>query len=168
MNKQFLASSNQFIDYCESLSDTVYFKEGDKWNAAAVIDHLQRSIAPINLALTLPGFVLKLIFGSSNRPSRDYNTVITKYKKALEKGGKASGPYRPKGNLIGRRKNTAKLRKLCIRVAYKIENRKEKDWDSCILPHPLLGKMTLIEMIYFTEFHVTHHLETLKQFNQAP
>lgn len=167
MKKQFLASSYELIDYCESLPDSIFFKKGDKWNAAEVIDHLHRSIAPIHLALSLPSFVLKLFFGRSNRASRNYDTVIKKYKKALEKGGKASNPYIPKGSLSGRKKNSAKLRKLCESVADKIDRRAATDWDSCILPHPLLGKMTLIEMIYFTEFHIVHHLETLKEFNNT-
>jgi hypothetical protein len=33
----------------------------------------------------------------------------------------------------------------------------EKDLDELILPHPLLGKLTLREMMYFTMYHVTHH-----------
>jgi hypothetical protein len=38
--------------------------------------------------------------------------------------------------------------------------------DLLILPHPLLGKLTLREMLYFTLYHVEHHekqvLENLK------
>ena len=38
----------------------------------------------------------------------------------------------------------------------------EKNWkdtqlDQYIVPHPLLGKITLREMGYFTIYHVQHH-----------
>jgi len=33
----------------------------------------------------------------------------------------------------------------------------EEDLDKLILPHPLLGKLTLREMMYFTIYHVQHH-----------
>ena len=38
----------------------------------------------------------------------------------------------------------------------------EHKLDRCILPHPLLGKLTLREMIYFTIYHMEHHLVHLK------
>ena len=36
------------------------------------------------------------------------------------------------------------------------------DLDKYVLPHPLLGKVTLREMLYFTIHHNEHHLELLK------
>jgi len=39
----------------------------------------------------------------------------------------------------------------------KISNWKDEDLDHFLLPHPLLGKITLREMLYFTDFHILHH-----------
>ncbi|MFN2437645.1 MAG: hypothetical protein ABR503_00495 [Chitinophagaceae bacterium] len=33
----------------------------------------------------------------------------------------------------------------------------EEEIDRFVLPHPLLGKLTLREMMYFTIYHVEHH-----------
>ena len=44
----------------------------------------------------------------------------------------------------------------------KIEKQTESDLDKYILPHPLLGKVTLREMLYFTIHHNEHHLELLR------
>ena len=38
-----------------------------------------------------------------------------------------------------------------------LEKYSESDLDLIILPHPLLGKITLREMMYFTIYHVQHH-----------
>ena len=42
---------------------------------------------------------------------------------------------------------------LCSRL----ERMDEKQLDAYLLPHPLLGKLTLREMLYFTIYHVEHH-----------
>ena len=167
MKTHFIETTTAFLSYCESLPDEVYFKKGPKWNAAEVVDHLQRSIAPVDLAMGLPSFLLRLLFGRSNRPARDFQTVVNKYKNALKKGGKASGPYIPKGNLNHRKRNLKKLEQRCHKLAQKIDRRSKSDWDTIVLPHPLLGKMPLCEMIYFTDFHIEHHLDTLKTYNQT-
>lgn len=38
-----------------------------------------------------------------------------------------------------------------------IQKYSEQELDQTILPHPLLGKITLREMLYFTIYHVEHH-----------
>jgi len=35
--------------------------------------------------------------------------------------------------------------------------------DKYILPHPLLGKLTLREMLYFTAYHVAHHKQLVEK-----
>ena len=44
----------------------------------------------------------------------------------------------------------------------KVEKQEEKELDIYILPHPLLGKVTLREMLYVTIHHNEHHLQLLK------
>ena len=41
-----------------------------------------------------------------------------------------------------------------LRGGYKLD---EEDLDNYILPHPLIGKTTIREMLYFTIYHVQHH-----------
>jgi hypothetical protein len=103
------------------------------------------------------------MFGKTNRPSKTYDDLVTKYKTKLAAGGRASGPFIPpfisfekKDELI--KKYNEQKQKLII----KIEKQPEKDLDAYILPHPLLGKVTLREMLYFTIHHNEHHLELLK------
>jgi hypothetical protein len=47
---------------------------------------------------------------------------------------------------------------------------KDDQLDHYIAPHPLLGKLTLRELCYFTIYHAGHHLNIIKarlteQFN---
>src|SRR5215207_4020347 len=66
-----------------------------KWSAGQNLDHLMRAIKPLQLAYGLPKFALLILFGKTNRPSRTYDELITKYKTKLAAGGKASGPFIP-------------------------------------------------------------------------
>ena len=134
-----------------------------KWSAGQNLDHLIRAIKPLQPAYSLPKIALRIMFGKTNRPSKTFDELVAKYKAKLAAGGRASGPFIPpfisfekKHQLI--KKYTLQKQKLIA----KIERQSEKDLDVYILPHPLLGKVTLREMLYFTIHHNEHHLELLK------
>ena len=60
-----------------------------------------------------------------------------------------------------------KLSALINKLNKKIDSFDEKDLDRYILPHPLLGKLTIREMLFFTVYHVQHHQSlTLKTVNK--
>ena len=39
----------------------------------------------------------------------------------------------------------------------------DSDLDKYLLPHPLLGKMTIRELLLWTTYHNYHHLNNLKE-----
>jgi len=139
-----------------------------KWSAGQNLDHLIRAIKPLQLAYRLPKFFLKLSFGLTNRPSRSYEQLVEKYKYKLSQGGKASSRFIPPVILF---ENKTSLLKVYERqkqnLIKKVRKQKENDFDKYILPHPLLGKLTLREMLFFTIYHNQHHLESLQQRQSA-
>jgi hypothetical protein len=159
---------NAFTDYIVPLNEEQFVSTANgKWSAGQNLDHLIRAIRPLQLAYGLPKFVLTILFGRTNRPSRTYDELVTKYKAKLAAGGKASRPFIPptinferKNELI--KKYEEQKQKLII----KIEKQSETDLDKYILPHPLLGKVTLREMLYFTIHHNEHHLNLLIDRNR--
>jgi hypothetical protein len=42
-------------------------------------------------------------------------------------------------------------------LARRVNRFSESELDQLLLPHPLLGKLTLREMVYFTIYHAHHH-----------
>lgn len=147
------------IEYINTLNenDFLYAPEA-KWTAGQQLDHIYRSTSPVLLALSLPKFMLKLLFGKSNRPSKTYDALIEKYNQALTKGGKASGRFIPKSvAFTDKQRLIIALTNTINKLSSKVENLTETELDSYILPHPLLGKLTLREMLYFTVYHVQHH-----------
>jgi len=165
---QIIAALNEKVDAFNSYIERMDKEEFEsapngKWSAGQNLDHLIRAIKPLQLAYGLPKLALFILFGKTNRPSRAFDELVTKYKTKLAAGGKASGPFIPsavsfekKGELIKKYKEQKQ------KLIAKIEKQSEKDLDVYILPHPLLGKVTLREMLYFTIHHNEHHLELLK------
>jgi len=156
-------------DYVRRLNrDEFNFAPAEKWNAGQQLDHLIRSIKPLNLAYGLPVVILKWRFGVSNRPSKTYQGLVEKYESKLALGGKASGRFIPtpvsyelKDQLCNNyHHEKEKLNK-------KIKRMEEDVLDKYILPHPLLGKLTLREMLFFTIYHNHHHLNLMRKYLKA-
>ena len=148
-----------FAAFIVSLNDNDFlFTINGKWTAGQQLDHIYRSVSAVKMGLTLPKFLLRLIVGKTNRPSKDYEALVAKYKLRLEAGGKARGRFIPKP--VGPGQKTIvkdKLLEAVDKLCGKIDGYNEEQLDYYILPHPLLGKLTVREMLYFTIYHVEHH-----------
>ena len=135
-----------------------------KWSPGQNLDHLIRSIKPLVIAYGLPKFMLKWIFGKANRPSKSFEALVEKYKLKLLAGGTASARFQPQAiTFDDKEKLIKKYYILKTHLVKKINHWQEADLDNYILPHPLLGKLTLREMLFFTIYHNEHHLLLLKQ-----
>jgi hypothetical protein len=165
---QIISALNENVDafnnYISALNKEQFeVSPNGKWSAGQNLDHLIRAIKPLQLAYGLPKFALRILFGKTNRPSKTYDELVAKYKAKLAAGGRASGPFIPP--FISFEKKDELIKKYAEqkqKLISKIEKQNEKDLDVYILPHPLLGKVTLREMLYFTIHHNEHHLETVR------
>ena len=48
------------------------------------------------------------------------------------------------------------------KLQYKTVHISEKNLDTLIIPHPLMGKMTIREILMWTAYHTEHHTKTLQ------
>ncbi len=149
-----------FIDLAKPMSeaDFTFSLNGEKWSAGQQADHLCRSVAPLNKGLAAPEFVLKSMFGKSDHPSASYDELVARYREALAEGGTAPDPFRPEAIAFEQKELVIQeLRRQVEVLCGKIEKFSEDKLDTLVLPHPLLGKLTLREMFYFTIYHAEHH-----------
>ena len=134
------------------------FSLAGKWTAGQQLLHIYKSIAPLTMAVGLPKLVLRIRIGKANRPSTDYEAVVAKYNSALEKGGVAPGAFVPAAVAFADRDRlVAKVKENVEKLIANLDKYSEKDLDHYILPHPLIGKLTVREMLYFTIHHCEHH-----------
>jgi len=129
-----------------------------KWSPAQQLDHILRSVKPVHLAMCIPKWFLRLAFGKPNREARTYEALVQRYQGKLAAGGRAPKgfvpPAIPKSSV---QEMIADLRKLIGSLERRVNSWSDKDLDTVLLPHPLLGKLTMREMLCFTIYHVQHH-----------
>ncbi len=139
---------------------------GGKWSAGQHLEHLVRSSQPVYMAIGLPAFLLRMIFGKPNRAPRNFEQLVLRYKEKLAQGGAASGRFVPPPVPYSLQRQ--KIQQF-IQVKDKLTKRvlalPESKLDNCLLPHPLLGKITVREMLFFTVYHTQHHLQIMQKQN---
>ncbi|QQS28392.1 MAG: DinB family protein [Sphingobacteriales bacterium] len=155
----------RFSNYMVHLSDEHFVATATgKWNAGQHLEHLIKSIKPINRALQLPRLVLRTMFGKSGRESKTYSHVVEIYTKALAEGGVSTSEYLPKRiTKDDKEKLLQSYQKQLDLIKDNLATVTEKELDSILLPHPLLGKLTLREILFFTIYHTQHHLVSANQ-----
>lgn len=157
---------NQFTSYLDSLNESDFeYAFSEKWSAGQQLKHIVLSVKPLAQGFLLPRFLLKIIFGKANRPSKTYEGLVLRYDEKIKLGGRASAAFLPKTiHFSEKDKLYRTLRNYLKSIKNSLENYTEGDLDLMILPHPLLGKITVREMLYFTAHHVVHHEQLIKLY----
>lgn len=158
-------SYEHFYKFIGTLSEDEfeYAPEG-KWNAGQQAEHLIKSTRPLIQGLALPKFMIKFKFGKANRPSKTYPELVERYKQRLTTmEGDPPGAYVPKKVRYSDYSKLSKTQKEIIgKIQDKLKNWTEDEMDTYIFPHPVLGKVTVREMLYFTIYHAEHHQNVVK------
>lgn len=165
IKNQLYKSHNSFISYLETLTEDEFLNsKNDKWTAGQQLEHIFLAVKPVRQILSVPKFLLKLIWGQANRESKSYEDLVKKYLLKLANGGRATGRFIPKKVSVDNgEKLKINLKNELDKLAVTLDKFYEEELDLYILPHPLLGKLTIREMLYFTIYHVQHHEELTKQ-----
>ena len=184
MNKTAIisASQNAFHGVTEKGYDTdeigFFDKSNGKWSVAENIRHLILSTGTSTLAWQLPLVIVKFIGGTPNRNSRSYDELLEKYQQRLNEGGKASGRYVPKDAASTLTNNALEKDRMKKAIMYKWNKvsskfifslstrRTEDDLEKYLVRHPLLGRITLRELGYFSIFHTLHHLDSINKLTE--
>jgi len=155
--------------YWESFTPAAFLAPlGDAWSPADNVRHLTRSVRPLAMALGIPRLVLRLRFGRPKAASRTYTRLRDDYRALLAAGGKA-GKYAP--SPLGDEPDAAAAR---IRILAEHDRAvdaliaasgtwSEAALDRRQLPHPLLGDLTVREMLFFTLYHNQHHVDVVRR-----
>jgi len=158
---------SEFIEFCSHIDSRIfYFQPEEKWSIAQNVEHLIISANTTRPAFSLPKFIVKMYAGRPNRASRSYDELVSKYKLKLQQGGKASGRFIPQ-KIRENEEKTVMLeayKKAMTKLTDAIHSKwDDSNLDKYIAPHPLLGKITLRELCYFTIYHTYHHLDIIKE-----
>lgn len=156
----------QFFAVCTALDEKLFFdKPSEKWSVAENVKHLIISTSTTTLAFTLPKFLVRWTAGIANRPSKTYEELVNKYKQKLAEGGRASGRFVPKPLDVRVNKTMllTKWTKVTSKFIAALQQNTEAGLDKYLVRHPLLGRITLRELCYFTIYHTLHHQNIIEQ-----
>lgn len=157
-NKDFLAW------YTDRPVEAMQAAPNGAWTAGQHLLHMMKSTKPLAVGAGYPRILLRWKFGKTARVSASYEEVVDRYKGKLAEGGQATGEFVPRkveskerDVLVKRQKNEMSV------LVNNLHKWSEKNLDNTAVPHPLIGKITLREMLYFTIYHLEHHLKTLEE-----
>lgn len=162
--KGLISAYQHFTESIRSLNaDEFEYAPDGKWSAGQQMEHLIKSTSPLIKGLNYPKFLISYKFGKANRPSRTFDQLVERYEEKLTIGGKASSPYVPgKVSFDKKEKLQTQLTQNIEAINQKLNKWSETQMDEFVFPHPLLGKLTIREMMYFTIHHADHHRNLIK------
>ncbi len=137
--------------------------QGDHWSPAGHLRHLIKSVRPLAGALAKPKLALWFLFGKAKEASRSHDEMVQVYLDTLESGRAQAGKFGPSSQKYDM--DDAAFRDLVLERWQKVSGEldavlqrwDEKRLDRYQLPHPILGKLTVREMLFFTLYHNKHH-----------
>lgn len=131
------------------------------WSIAEEFDHVIKGASALCSAMKRSTFLLKWKFGKPNRPIRTYDEVKARYLEKLAKvNGKAMAPSNfrsEEGKIFDKEDMLNHWNSTLHKFEQRVIKWSDKNLDNVLLPHPLLGKMMVRELLYFTHFHTEHH-----------
>ena len=140
------------------------------WSPAENLVHLIKSVSPVGKAMQAPKLLPAVMFGTSKLGSVRYAEIRERYVQKLANGGQATGAYVPSVEAAPAQPEQSKLntlakwREVSERLDGAVQSWSEADLDKYQLPHPLIGTITVREMLFFTLYHNLLHANEARMF----
>jgi len=156
----FHRNHHELIDFVNCLTNEIFtFSYSGKWTAGQQLNHVYLTILPFTKILQSKEYIIQK-FGKINRPTWEYDTVIENYSKTSLK---APSQYLPENTQPEKKeKIIADMQTALLSIQRLLDQYTEEELDTLVLPHPLLGNLTIREMFYLMSYHPFHHLEQIK------
>lgn len=151
----------ELIDYVNSLTDDKFtYSYNRKWTAGQQLSHVYLTLLPFPKVLSSKEFILQK-FGKINRLTWNYDMVLENYFKTSRKAPERFLPEQV--SFDQRTKITTDFQEILPAIQQLLNGYTDEELDTLVLPHPLLGDLTIREMFYLMTYHATHHLRQAEQ-----
>ena len=157
------------VQYWSSFPTEAFLAQiGEAWSPAENVRHLTKSMRAMSRGLKMPRLFVRLRFGKAPSPSRSFEQVRETYRATLARGGKA-GSFTPSSRPIpvdaeAERAQIMTYHAAAVSELCSLASRwSERDLDRLQFPHPLMGPLTVREMLLFMLYHNSHHVEGVRR-----
>jgi hypothetical protein len=153
------------VDYWATFTTPVFFAPiGNGWSAADNVRHLTKVMRAVGTGLRTPRWLLRLRFGGGSA-SRGYAEMKAVYLARLARGASA-GRFTPAPAQEASDLERARIMSFHAAAVSALIDAIGRWPDTALdarkLPHPLLGAITVREMLFFTLYHNRHHLDGVR------
>jgi hypothetical protein len=155
----FSKSINDCVDTLEK--NELEFQITGKWSILDNLEHLTSSNFILSESMNLPKIIVKNIGGVPNE-SRSAEEIINIYSKKLLTGSKSNFAFNPKIPFKNKKMTLRLWNNSINRLISVIDKWEESDLDKYAMPHPIIGKVSIREMLFFTVYHIYHHGNTIQ------
>lgn len=135
--------------------------KGEKWSAAGHYLHLIQSVKPFNVALNAPKIALWWKFGKNKMPLRSYDELVAYYK-SLPVPNRTGFEPRFKEHMNKEFIESSFLKHHDLLIT-NLSKWSDNSIEKYVLPHPLMGKISIKEMLFFMNHHINHHHTAAKK-----
>lgn len=161
----FIRNHREIINYVDRLNDTTFqYHSNDKWTAGQQLQHIFLTLVPFPKVLASKTYIQEK-FGKPDRPAWSYDTVLENY---LQTSLQAPAVYLPEAMISPGEKEQliSDIQEILAQIVRLLEHYSEEELDTLLLPHPLLGNLSIREMFYLMTYHPIHHLRQIKQIQE--
>ena len=169
--RESLASEERDVaEFFRSLSPEEFaLRVAEAWTPAEHLQHLSTAVSAVARGLSISPWILRLRFGRARQPSRSFVELRDDYRDRLARGGRAKSRFVPPREDLSLEQTTsrqvellARWQRVNSRLRAALERWSDRNLDRIQLPHPILGKITAREMVFFTIYHGHHHIAAAK------
>lgn len=157
----FYDDHKKMSDYVLSLPEEAFMYSHDgKWTAGQQLKHVYLTLVPFPKILASKDFIIQK-FGTIDRPTWDYDTVLKNY---FQSSRQALPVFVPEEVTTDQKTEIAAgLEEITTTIQNLLQTYTDEELDTLVIPHPLLGKMTIREMFFLMTYHPTHHLRQTQE-----
>ncbi|MBO0933702.1 DinB family protein [Fibrella aquatilis] len=134
--------------------------QGEKWTIEQEFAHLLRSTYGIVQLYSEPA---RANWRTTDRPSRTYDEVVAQYKAALPLLPAGANPVPPGDPKLLTQQRAAWQQTVAAVAATLAGVSDEELTTNTVWKHPLIGPVTGLEMLLFSDYHTTHHLASMQK-----
>ena len=170
-NPEIIARFNEtheaFVQYIDSLSEAEFMHShnNEKWTAGQQMNHIGMSLGALKKGMSMPKLALKMTFGTTKEKTKSYDEVVKKYTARLEQPYSIDGSkFDPAPILFSEKAaGVERFRSTSTKLVKAYNKFSDADSEKYVLPHPLIGNLSMKEFMLFDIFHVLHHHKKTKE-----
>lgn len=154
-----------FIAYMTALGNADFMQRyGQKWTAGQQLQHITICVKPLVQVFSMDKPMIAATFGVGAGISRNETEMFNLYKEKLDAGGKAPERFVPPNVELSQKQTlTETLQKHIDHLCAALNTFNDDELDTLLIPHPLMGNITLREMLINAIQHVEHHHKATQQ-----